>query len=70
MKFWKNKNNTQSMPTSPYVVKLKQDRYKEWIVSEVRVEAQDDIELKKLLDNACKVADDKCYLLNLKDSDK
>ena len=38
MKFWKKKaegaEEPQIQPTSTYVLKLKQDRNKEWIVSE------------------------------------
>ena len=68
MKFWKKKEEgeeePQIQPTSTYVVKLKQDRNKDWIVGEVRVQADNTEELKKLLDAGVKVADDKCYLLN------
>ena len=37
---------------------------KEYIVAEVRVQADTSEELKQMLDDGCKVADDKCYLLN------
>jgi hypothetical protein len=68
MKFWKRKDEGVDEPviqhTSTFVVKLKQDRNKEYIVAEIRVQADTTDELKQLLDEGCKVADDKCYLLN------
>jgi hypothetical protein len=65
MKFWKkNTEEPQSQAIANFVVKLKQDRNKEYIVAEVRVQADTSEELKQMLDDGCKVADDKCYLLN------
>ena len=43
---------------------MKQDRNREWIVAELRVQADTTEELKEVLDAGVKVADDKCYLLN------
>ena len=68
MKFW-NKNEQgaeepQIQPTATYVVKLKQDRNREWIVAELRVQADTTEELKEVLDAGVAVADEKCYLLN------
>jgi len=68
MKFWKKKEEGQEepqiQPTATYVVKLKQDRNREWIVAELRVQADTTEELKEVLDAGVKVADEKCYLLN------
>lgn len=68
MKFWKKKeqgaDEPQIQPTATYVVKLKQDRNREWIVAELRVQADTTEELKEVLDAGVKVADEKCYLLN------
>jgi len=68
MKFWKKKeegaDEPQTQAVANFVVKLKQDRNKEYIVAEVRVQADTSEELKQMLDEGCKVADDKCYLLN------
>tara|TARA_R110000744_G_scaffold140825_1_gene252121 strand:+ start:87 stop:305 length:219 start_codon:yes stop_codon:yes gene_type:complete len=68
MKFWwkqeEGKDEPVVMPTSTYVVKLKQDRNNCWIVAELRVQADSSEELKEILDEGCSIADNKCYLLN------
>tara|TARA_R110000751_G_scaffold274656_1_gene375546 strand:- start:285 stop:503 length:219 start_codon:yes stop_codon:yes gene_type:complete len=68
MKFWWNDKEDDEEPkiqsVANFVIKLKQDRNKEYIVAEVRVQADTSKELKQMLDEGCKVADEKCYLLN------
>ena len=57
-----SEDNIIQMPN--FVAKLKQDRHGMWICSELRVQADTTEELKESLDDASKVVEDKCIILN------
>tara|TARA_R100000458_G_C8009903_1_gene74430 strand:+ start:147 stop:344 length:198 start_codon:yes stop_codon:yes gene_type:complete len=57
-----SEDNIIQMPN--FVAKLKQDRHGMWICAELRVQADTTEELKESLDNASKVVEDKCVILN------
>lgn len=66
MKFWNRKieHDVEQTIQPTFVVKLKQDRNKTWIVCELRVQADTIEELRELLEDAVMVADERVYLQN------